>query len=221
MERDELTEFLEAARKFGLHGDNEMFHLMAFTGMRPGEVCVLKEKDFDFENNTVRISKTMYNPDNNMKKYKLETPKTDASIRTPDVDETIMTLLKSFIRKASKVRLAVKNFDPDYHDEKFIFCNDHGYPVIQKTIIRRMNRLLRKTSIKKEATPHIFRHTHISMLAEADVDLKTIMKRVGHDDPKTTLAVYTHVTERMKKGAADKVKVQFSDILSKVALQEM
>jgi len=77
-----------------------------------------------------------------------------------------------------------------------------------------MERLLKKTSIKKEATPHIFRHTHISMLAEAGVDLKTIMQRVGHDDPETTLRIYTHVTEKMRKDANEKIRIHFADILN-------
>ncbi|MEK5086588.1 tyrosine-type recombinase/integrase [Paenibacillus sp. FSL M8-0228] len=85
--------------------------------------------------------------------------------------------------------------------------------LIQKNILIRMERILKKTSIKKKATPHIFRHTHISMLTEAEVDIKTIMKRVGHDDAKTTLKVYTHVTEKMKKNANAKIKNHFSDIL--------
>ncbi len=59
-----------------------------------------------------------------------------------------------------------------------------------------MNRILKRTSITKKATPHIFRHTHISMLIEAGVDLPTIMARVGHDDAKTTLKIYTHVTKK-------------------------
>ncbi|WP_353057139.1 MULTISPECIES: hypothetical protein [Paenibacillus] len=37
------------------------------------------------------------------------------------------------------------------------------------------------------------------MLAEAGVVLKTIMQRVGHDDPDTTLKVYTHVTDKMSR----------------------
>ncbi|MET1031461.1 tyrosine-type recombinase/integrase [Domibacillus tundrae] len=53
--------------------------------------------------------------------------------------------------------------------------------------------------IKKAATPHIFRHTHISMRAEAEIDIATIMRRVGHDDMKTTMKIYTHVTDKMKK----------------------
>ncbi|WP_449354395.1 tyrosine-type recombinase/integrase [Virgibacillus natechei] len=69
-----------------------------------------------------------------------------------------------------------------------------------KNIVTQMARLLEYTNIEKKATPHIFRHTHISMLAEADVDLATVMERVGHDDPQTTLKIYTHVTKKMKKG---------------------
>ena len=46
-------------------------------------------------------------------------------------------------------------------------------------------------------TTHIFRRTHISMLSELGVPLKTIMQRVGHNNPNTTLSSYTHVTKSM------------------------
>ena len=36
------------------------------------------------------------------------------------------------------------------------------------------------------------------MLTELGVPLKAIMQRVGHNDPKTTLSVYSHVTESMQ-----------------------
>jgi len=52
------------------------------------------------------------------------------------------------------------------------------------------------------------------MLAEAGVDLKTIMKRVGHDDPETTFRIYTHVTEKMRMDANEKIKVYYSGILN-------
>ena len=57
----------------------------------------------------------------------------------------------------------------------------------------------------KHLTTHIFRHTHISLLAELGVPLKTIMDRVGHTNPKTTLSIYSHVTEEMKKDVANKL----------------
>lgn len=52
---------------------------------------------------------------------------------------------------------------------------------------------------------HMLRHTHISLLAEKGFDLKYIMNRVGHNEPKTTLKIYTHVTDRLRKQQAEKL----------------
>jgi integrase len=220
LERKELYEFLNAVKEHGLEFDLEWFYLLAFSGMRSGELLALKWPDLNFEKNELRITKTLYNPDNNMYKYELTPPKTAGSIRTIDIDDDIMKLLKRHKAKQAALRLANRNKD-EYHDKNFVFCRENGYPFIQKNIIVRMQRLLKKTSITKHATPHIFRHTHISMLAEANVDLTTIMDRVGHDDRETTLKVYTHVTEKMKMDAKEKIKNHFGDILNLTKVQEM
>ncbi|KIL74183.1 tyrosine-type recombinase/integrase [Bacillus badius] len=221
LEREELFEFLEAAKEHGLPNDLEWFYLLAFSGMRSGEICALKWTDINFDTNEIRITKTLYNPDNNMKKYELTPPKTPGSIRTFDIDDSIIKMLRTHKAKQSQIKLANRKKYEDYHDANFVFCRENGYPFIQKNIIVRMKRLLKKTSIKKEATPHIFRHTHISMLAEAEVDINTIMKRVGHDDMKTTMNIYTHVTDKMKKNAAQKIKNHFGSILNLTKSQEM
>ena len=39
----------------------------------------------------------------------------------------------------------------------------------------------------------------IAIIAESNVPLKAIMERVGHNEPRTTLAIYTHVTDEMKQ----------------------
>lgn len=67
----ELSDFLNAVTKHGLNLDIERFYLLAFSGMRSGELCALKWSDVDFRNNTIRITKTLYNESNNMKKYEL------------------------------------------------------------------------------------------------------------------------------------------------------
>ena len=53
-------------------------------------------------------------------------------------------------------------------------------------------------------TPHVFRHTHTSLLAEANVPLHEIMDRLGHQDDTTTRKVYLHVTKDKKKDASQK-----------------
>jgi len=53
------------------------------------------------------------------------------------------------------------------------------------------------------------------LLAEANVPLKAIMERVGHNEPRTTLAVYTHVTNVM----AEEVRLAINDIGKKISGQ--
>ena len=218
LETDEINEFLNAVLEYGLPLDKERFFTLAFSGMRPGELTVLQKQDLDFENNTININKTLYNPNNNMRKYELDIPKTEGSIRTIKMDQPIMDMLKRLVMKNDEYKLQYKLLLDEYHDKDFVFARPNGYPFVTKTLVNRMNRILDKTSIKKHATPHIFRHTHISMLAEAGVDLPTIMQKVGHEDIDTTMRIYLHVTDKMKKDATEKTMNLFGNILEKIVL---
>lgn len=62
-----------------------------------------------------------------------------------------------------------------------------------------INRTIKKLGFPKPVSTHTFRHTHISILAESNVPLKAIMECVVHNDPRTTLAIYTHVTAEIKQ----------------------
>lgn len=216
-ESEELNTFLGAVLKVGLELDKEWFYTLAFTGMRPGELVALKKDDLDFNNNTIRITKTLYNENNNMKEYVLDTTKTNKA-RVIDVDPRIMKMLKKLVRNNDKRKLKYKTTLEDFHDENFIFQRMNGYPYITKNIANRMRRILKYTDIKKKLTPHSFRHTHISMMTEAGNELPTIMERVGHEDPNTTLKVYTHVTNKMKVKSMKKMGVTHNEILNKLSL---
>ncbi|MBW8350730.1 site-specific integrase [Bacillus sp. IITD106] len=218
LERAEWEEFLLATLEYGLKYDKERFYTLAFSGMRSGELCALQKQDILFDTNEIWITKTLYNEKNNMKEYELTPPKTEGSVRKIEMEQPIMDMLKAVIVGNDKFKLQYRTLIEDYHDKDFIFARANGYPFVTKTILQRMNRILDKTSIKKHATPHIFRHTHISMLTEAGVDLPTIMQRVGHEDMETTVGIYTHVTNKMKKDASNKVEGLYGDILRKAIL---
>jgi len=80
-----------------------------------------------------------------------------------------------------------------------------------------MRRILKYTDIKKKLTTHSFRHTHISMMAESGDAPPTIMNRVGHENPNTTLKVYTHVTEKMKIKSIENITTHHGNILKKLS----
>lgn len=204
LEKEELSQFLQVAKAQGLVGDYPIFLMLAYSGMRAGELCALKWSDLDMDELTVSITKTYYNPVNNIKKYELLTPKTSTSIRKIDLSPTVFAELETY--KAFQNELKMLN-RKTYHDKGFVFCNiDNypGYPLYIKHIENRMHRILGLAGLDTNLTPHSLRHTHTSLLAEAQVGLPQIMERLGHKDDTTTKNVYMHVTKSMKKEASHK-----------------
>lgn len=204
MEKEELALFLETAKEHGLDQDYVIFLTLAYTGMRVGELCALKWKDIDFEEQTISITKTYFNPKLNVKNYQLLTPKTEASRRVVDVDELVIKALQEHKSMQNKIRMRHRNI---YHDQDFVFTKNKpflGYPEYPKQIENRMARLLKIAGLNPKLTPHSLRHTHTSLLAEAGVSLEQIMARLGHRDDDTTRNIYLHVTKPKKKEASQK-----------------
>ncbi len=213
LEKDELEELLTITHKNGLEGDLLAFTMLAYTGMRIGEMIALKWSDIDSQYQTIRIIKTYYNPTNNKLKYQLLTPKTEGSVRKITIDPILIYLLE--IHKIEQDKIKKEN-NPFYNDSGFIFATNEGYPKTIKHIALRMNRLLKKTSIKKHVTPHSFRHTHTSLLIEANVHIKEIQERLGHSDINTTMDIYAHMTKNIKKESSQKFTKMMTEVTKKL-----
>ncbi|CAG5430575.1 phage integrase (pseudogene) [Streptococcus pneumoniae] len=93
--------------------------------------------------------------------------------------------------------------DKNWHKSDRIFVTNTRKPahssILSKSLQRANERL--KKPIPKHLSPHIFRHTTISILSENKIPLKTITDRVGHSDSEVTTSIYTHVTKNMKDEA--------------------
>ncbi|AXF57407.1 tyrosine-type recombinase/integrase [Salicibibacter kimchii] len=209
MEREELEEFLTVAKHEGLDGDLLTFTMLAYTGLRIGELLALKWSEVDTEKHTLRVIRTYYNPSNNKKNFQLLTPKTESSIRTITIDPVLVGLLHT--HKQEQDTIASDN--PFYNDQGFIFAGNEGYPKPIKHMAIRLQRLLQKTSIKKHITTHSFRHTHTSLLIEANAHIKEIQDRLGHSDINTTMDIYAHMTQSHKKEASTK----FSNLMENLS----
>lgn len=210
MEKEELGLFLRTAKELGLEHDYITFSLLAYSGMRIGELLALKWKDINFKENMISITKTLYNPNNQLNGYELLTPKTKSSIRVLKMDSKVMELLKDHKKYQNEQIMANRD---KYNDFGFIITRSYGFPEIQKTILNRMNRLLKGSGIKKNITPHSLRHTHTSLLIEADVGVKEIQQRLGHGDINTTMNIYAHMTKNMEEKASQKFSELMKDLL--------
>lgn len=204
MEKEELALFLKTVATQGLEMDYPVFLTLSYTGMRVGELVCLQWDDIDFDKQTIRIIKTYYNPNNNTVEFILNTPKTVASARTIVVEEKVIEALKEVKATQEKVK---ERLGDKYVDQNFVFAKTErhpGYPIVIKTVEDRMKRALKLAGLNKTLSPHSLRHTHTSLLAEAEVPLEDIMERLGHTDDDTTRIVYRHVTKEMKKKASRK-----------------
>lgn len=214
MEKEELSHFLKTCLKKGLQHDYEIFLTLAYTGLRVGELCALKITDVFEEDGTffLNINKTLYNPKNILKDYKLVTTKNKTSRRIIDIDPVVYEALQNVIAYNEQLKEATGE---DYHDEDFIFVNSNkypGYPHYIKFVQHRMNRILRIANMNPHLSPHAFRHTHTSLLAEAGVELERIMKRLGHANDEITKRIYLHITKPVRERDAER----FSQLMNQV-----
>ncbi|MBT2729203.1 site-specific integrase [Bacillus sp. ISL-75] len=210
LEKEELALFLRTTNSDGLEMDSLIFTTLSYTGLRIGELLALKWSDFDKEKGSLRVTKTLYNPNNNFKEYKLLSPKTAGSIRTIRIDERLVKMLKRHEIKQKEIKLQK---GPLYIENLFIFARNDGHPQLRKVIETRLKRLLKKANIDKNITPHSFRHTHTFLLIEAGVGVKEIQQRLGHTDINTTMNIYAHMTANMEEKASHQFSKLMKDLL--------
>ncbi|ELX9433167.1 tyrosine-type recombinase/integrase [Staphylococcus pseudintermedius] len=210
LEKDELFQFLEVAKNHHSPQNSfEVFTTLAYTGMRAGELLALKWSDIDFENNTISITKTYYNPNNNKKHYQILTPKTESSIGKISVDPHVIQLLKDY-----KVNVQDTWKNGLYVDNNFVFTDVNGYPLVIKKLSTWIQAIMKKTDItNKHISTHSFRHTHCALLIEAGVHIKEIQERLRHKDINTTMNIYAKITNSYKKDASQK----FSKLMENVS----
>lgn len=84
---------------------------------------------------------------------------------------------------------------------------------IKKTIVPQLGQRVRNRNycytIAFDVTPHILRHTYITNLLLAGVDVKTVQYLAGHERAKITLDIYAHLTYNRPEDLAVKVNQAF------------
>lgn len=87
----------------------------------------------------------------------------------------------------------------DSKSEDVVFLNRNGKRLTRMMIFTVIKALLPKANIKKNISPHSFRHSFATHLLENGADLKTIQTLLGHQSI-TTTEIYTHLdTKHLKK----------------------
>ena len=171
------------------------------TGMRINEILALNESDFNFDNNSININKTVsrcreYKGNNFKMVTKITPPKTKNSIRICYFPNTLSKDLKEFI-KSVKVEYFKKCIK--YTNKSILFIDKKFNYIYYNRLAIKLNKLYKTNDINCSGF-HILRHTHISKLYRQGINQKIIQQQVGHSNLNMTMH-YTHIENKEQEQA--------------------
>jgi integrase len=178
---DQLRHFLEASGEDPLH---PALMLMAYYGLRRGEVLGLRWTDIDTDAGLIRIG-------NQLQRIRGELiqgpPKSHAGRRTlPPLDPVAEVLEKQRERQALDRDLAGL-FWPD---TGLVMTTSTGNPIEPRNVNRSFERLCRAANLP-ELRPHDMRHMCATLLKDLGVPARDAMSILGHSRISMTLEIYT------------------------------
>ncbi len=184
LERNELKQVIKDMAVID-KSTSLLIEFMSLTGLRFGECVAIQKKNI--ENNILHVNGTWDSVSNSK-----TTTKNIYSDRKITLPKRCIQIIEEYPLKYPNDKISNDNYI-------FIYKNHKPYSLSV------VNSRLKKINSSKNLSTHIFRHTHIALLTEIGIPLKSIMERVGHNNPQTTLSIYSHVTEEMSKNIIEKL----------------
>ncbi|MER0122385.1 site-specific integrase [Streptococcus sp. ZJ100] len=183
-DKDELKTFLSYVEKTQDIEKIALFRLLAFTGIRKGELLALQWDDLIED--TIQIKKAITR---GFGGEEIGLTKTASSNRLISID-----------KQTKEILLELKKQFPH---TKFMFESENGSHLSSSLPRKWLLQILKETTLRP-ITIHQFRHTHASLCFEAGMTLKQVQYRLGHSDLKTTMNIYTHITKQAKDDIGEK-----------------
>ena len=91
----------------------------------------------------------------------------------------------------------------DKKNSPYLLLNHLGNSLTERGIRYILNEIINNTSLSKNISPHMIRHSFATHLLNEGCDLITVQKLLGHESISAT-QVYTHVTYSEMKSVYDK-----------------
>jgi integrase len=176
-----------------------MVWLGAMCGLRWGEVAALRVGRLDLLRSTLSVAEAL------SRGVKGETrfgpPKSAAGIRTLTMPAVMTSMLAEHL-----TRRGLTGADAD----ELLFVTEGGHPLGYANWRRRIWLPAVEASEVDGASFHDLRRANATGLVASGVDLKTAQTRLGHSDPRLTLAVYAQATTKADEAAADALGAWFA-----------
>lgn len=162
------------------------FEMLYWCGIRSGELLDLTPADFDFEKQTVTISKTFHRSKG---RDIITSPKTAKSNRTVKMSQFLCDEIQEYIHLL-------------YH----IKPTERLFTVTKSYLIHEMDRGVKQVGVKRIRV-HDIRHSHVSLLIDMGFSVLAIGSRVGHEAEKITYR-YAHLFPTVQTEMAERLELE-------------
>lgn len=144
-----------------------LLELLYATGVRVGELTNIKVKDIDLSSKSILI---------------LGKGNKERIVTYGDYCEEILK------RYLSEGYILLNTLNSEY-----LFLNKNGGCLTERGVRYILDQIIKQTSINKNISPHMIRHSFATHLLNEGCELTTVQKLLGHESIKAT-QIYTHVT---------------------------
>ena len=148
----------------------------------------LQWDDLNFKTGVLNVNKQVYDVRGQLQ---LSTPKTKNSVRKIVLPPAVVAVLREYKETV---------------DSRWMFPSPvkEDCPITPGVVRRRLQLILEHAGCK-HVRFHDLRHTFATMAISSGVDVKTLSSMLGHYSAGFTLDTYTHITNDMQRGAAEKI----------------
>lgn len=202
--------------------------IMMFAGLRRGELIPLLWTDIDLENKTISVTKSVEIV--NGKSVVKDGAKTEAGVRTIYIPQVLADFLANephgnnmLVCPSTKGQLmsdsgwkrmwdsylAELNFK--YGDFSGILVKNKSGEMVQYQKPKSRFAPDKIPFVIPRITAHWLRHTFITLMYLAGVDVLTAKEQAGHADVQTTMSIYTHLDGIHKKKQINKLDEYLQD----------
>ena len=99
-------------------------------------------------------------------------------------------------REAVLKYLEVRPLPSDSKSDDLLFLNNRGTSLSRVSMFKMVKRQALIADVRKEISPHTFRHSFATHLVENGADLRVVQEMLGHESI-TTTEIYTHVDSKV------------------------
>lgn len=211
LQDDELHQVLAALSQEPLKWRTAVM-LLAYSGLRRGELMGLEWHDIDFTHHVIQICRTcQYTQTHGII---TKDTKTTTSVRTIRLPDEAFTLLKEYreswntLRQMlgskwhERIEITLVNGQTQMVDNDRLFIKSDSTPMNPDSLTAWTRHFVERHNLPK-FSPHALRHTNASLLIAGGINIPTVSRRLGHSSVATTTKIYAHAIQTADEIASD------------------